>query len=122
MQQLPPLTLCNITRQIIEAEFCYPDFTSKQPKSKDLYKIRYLYVYVCRTTLNTPFTVIRETLPCYQYSKTIYQVFRRAYLRRKEPEFVANFLWVENKVKEQIKQLKINRVSPVVSPENKKDL
>ena len=104
--QPSPLTLCNITQQIIEAEFNLTELTTKQRDSTQLSQARYLYVYVCHSVLNVPFPVIRNTLTCYQYSKTIYQVFRRAYYRRKEPEFSLNVLWIEKRVRNELKRFK----------------
>jgi hypothetical protein len=89
-----PEDLCNTLKQIIEVEFNSPDFTTNPNSSKEFDKARYLYVYLCHVVLNIPFVEIRKTMTCYQYPKTIYQVFRRSYIRRKEPEFLSSCKWV----------------------------
>lgn len=74
----------NKLAEILEAEYSTPRFRECTDKNKEYDKSRYLYTWFAFNVLNTPRIIIRDTLPCYGYGKTIYQVIRRMYLRRKD--------------------------------------
>ena len=74
---------------IIEMEYLTPKFRELTKKSKEYDKARYLYVWYLFAILNIERTTIRQTLPCYGYGKTIYQVIKRMYLRRKDKELIS---------------------------------
>lgn len=76
--------LINKVAKIIEQEYCTPNFRKLTKKTKDYDKARYLYVWYLFTELNIERVKIRDTMPCYGYSKTVYQIIKRMYLRRKE--------------------------------------
>jgi hypothetical protein len=82
--------LINKVAEIIEQELCTPKFRELTKKTKDYDKARYLYVWYLFAELNVERIVIRSTMPCYGYSKTIYQIIKRMYLRRKEYEIKAD--------------------------------
>lgn len=72
--------------KILEIELSAPNFRKCTEKSKETDKARYLYIWISFNFLNMPRVAIRDTMPCYQYGKTIYQVLRRMYLRRKDQD------------------------------------
>ena len=78
----------NKLAEILEAEYSTPKFRECTDKNKEYDKSRYLYIWYAFNSLNTPRIIIRDTLPCYGYGKTIYQVIRRMYLRRKDKELI----------------------------------
>ena len=82
--------LINKVAEIIEQELCTPKFRELTKKTKDYDKARYLYVWYLFAELNVERIVIRSTMPCYGYSKTIYQIIKRMYIRRKEYEIKAD--------------------------------
>jgi hypothetical protein len=84
---------------IIEIEYLTPKFRELTKKSKDYDKARYLYVWYLFTELNIQRTTIRETLPCYGYSKTIYQIIKRMYIRRKDNDLKADIQMIKNGLK-----------------------
>jgi hypothetical protein len=86
--------LCLLAEQIIGSEFNAPNFTVVDINNSSYEKARYFYVYICRTHLNASHTLIRKTMPVYSYKKTVYQVFKRMWERRKKEdnEFVINCL------------------------------
>jgi hypothetical protein len=84
---------------IIEIEYLTPKFRELTKKSKDYDKARYLYVWYLFTELNIQRTTIRETLPCYKYSKTIYQIIKRMYIRRKDNDLKADIQMIKNGLK-----------------------
>lgn len=86
--------LCLLAEQIIGEEFNTPNFTRVTVGSSDYEKARYFYVYICRVHLNASPRLIRQTMPVYAYKKTVYQVFKRMWERRKKEdnEFVINCL------------------------------
>jgi hypothetical protein len=84
---------------ILEAEYDAPDFRKSELKTKNFDKARYLYIWFAFNEINVPRAVIRDTLSCYKYKKTIYQVIRRMYLRRKNPELLADINAVKHIVK-----------------------
>ena len=86
--------LCHLAEKIISREFNTPDLTKASVDSGEYDKARYFYVYICRVHLDAPFLVIRESMPVYKYPKTVYQVFKRMYERRKKEdnEFIINMI------------------------------
>jgi hypothetical protein len=80
--------LINKVAAIIEKEMLTPKFRELTVKDRDYDKARYLYIWVLFNELNVERVVIRDTLPCYKYGKTVYQVIRRMYLRRKDKELI----------------------------------
>ena len=87
--------LINKVAEIIEQELCTPKFRELTKKTKDYDKARYLYVWYLFAELNVERIVIRSTMPCYGYSKTIYQIIKRMYLRRKEYEIKADMQMIK---------------------------
>lgn len=94
MQSLCRFDMCELAAQLISAEFNAPAFCEVDGKTGDYEKARYFYTYFCHTHLNASFRLIRKTMPVYKYPKTVYQVFKRAYERRKENEnkFLLQFI------------------------------
>ena len=80
--------LINKVAAIIEREMLTPKFRELTVKDRDYDKARYLYIWVLFNEFNVERVVIRDTLPCYKYGKTVYQVIRRMYLRRKDIDFI----------------------------------
>jgi len=76
----------DILAKILEAELSVTDFRKSTEKNKEYDKARYLYIWIAFNSLNVSRVQIRDTMPCYGYGKTIYQVLRRMYLRRKDQE------------------------------------
>jgi len=96
--------LLGLLETIISEEFNASNFTMVDGKKMDHEKARYFYVYVAHTHVNASFRLIRRTMLVYKYPKTTYQVFKRAYERRKEQDnrFLIEYLKREfdNKVKD----------------------
>ena len=80
--------LINKVATIIETEMLTPKFRELTVKDRDYDKARYLYIWVLFNEFNVERVVIRDTLPCYKYGKTVYQVIRRMYLRRKDIDLI----------------------------------
>lgn len=80
--------LINKVAAIIEREMLTPKFRELTVKDRDYDKARYLYIWVLFNEFNVERVVIRDTLPCYKYGKTVYQVIRRMYLRRKDIDLI----------------------------------
>lgn len=78
----------NKVAKIIEREMLTPKFRELTIKCRDYDKARYLYIWYLFAELNIERIVIRNTLPCYGYGKTVYQVIRRMYLRRKDQDLI----------------------------------
>jgi hypothetical protein len=84
---------------ILEEELCAPNFRKSDLKTKNFDKARYLYIWFAFNEINIPRAVIRDTLSCYKYKKTIYQVIRRMYLRRKENEIKIDMQTIKSYLK-----------------------
>jgi hypothetical protein len=84
---------------IIEIEYLTPKFRELTKKSKEYDKARYLYVWYLFAELNVERIVIRSTMPCYGYSKTIYQIIKRMYLRRKDTDIKADVQMIKRFLK-----------------------
>lgn len=91
--------LINKVATIIEKEYCTPNFRKLTKKTKDYDKARYLYVWYLFAELNIERIIIRDTMPCYGYSKTIYQIIKRMYLRRKEYDIKADIEMIKTGLK-----------------------
>lgn len=91
--------LINKVAKIIEQELCTPKFRELTKKTKDYDKARYLYVWYLFAELNIERVTIRDTMPCYGYSKTIYQIIKRMYLRRKEYDIKADVEMIKIELK-----------------------
>jgi len=78
--------LCQLAEQIICEEFNTPNFTQVDINNSIYEKARYFYVYICRTHVNASPRLIRQTMPVYGYKKTVYQVFKRMWERRKKED------------------------------------
>jgi hypothetical protein len=83
---------------ILEAEYDAPDFRKCELKAKNYDKARYLYIWYAFNEINVPRSVIRDTLTCYSYKKTIYQVIRRMYFRRKKFDFIEEIKVLKKKL------------------------
>lgn len=94
MSSLCRFELCQLAEQIIGQEFNTPNFTRLTIGNSEYEKARYFYVYICRVHLNASPRLIRHTMPVYSYKKTVYQVFKRMWERRKKEdnEFLINSL------------------------------
>lgn len=75
--------------KLVESEFSAPGFTHLQITGKMYDEARYFFVYFAHVVLNIPFVELRNVMTCYTYNKTIYQVFKRAYYRRKQFDGIA---------------------------------
>jgi hypothetical protein len=80
---------------IIEIEYLTPNFRELTKKNKYYDKARYLYVWYLFAELNVERIIIRQTMPCYSYPKTIYQIIKRMYLRRKENDIKADMQMIK---------------------------
>lgn len=80
--------LINKVAAIIEKEMLTPKFRELTIKDRDYDKARYIYIWVLFNEFNIERVAIRDTLPCYAYGKTVYQVIRRMYLRRKDNDLI----------------------------------
>jgi hypothetical protein len=86
----PILSSLDKIASILEIEYDAPKFRESDLKTKNFDKARYVYIWYAFNEYNAPRSIIRDTLICYKYKKTIYQVIRRMYLRRKNPELLAD--------------------------------
>jgi hypothetical protein len=84
---------------IIEIEYLTPNFRELTKKNKHYDKARYLYVWYLFAELNVERITIRQTMPCYSYPKTIYQIIKRMYLRRKENDIKADMQMIKRFMK-----------------------
>ena len=95
------MLFCTLERlkETIEKELNTPDFLSVQGQKKEYFEARSIYVFFAVSVLNYSFSEVRNSIPYYQNQKTVYQVFRRQYNRRKQ--FDHN--WLVNQIKAKIK-------------------
>ena len=112
MQSLCTYDLCDLAAQIIADECSTPNFTIEKPKIKDYENARYLYVYFCHNHINASFPLIRRTMPCYTYSKTVHQVFRRMYFRRKDNDLKMTLHYITKEYDERLKNYKAVDIKP----------
>mgnify|MGYP000237523282 FL=1 len=112
MQSLCTFDLCELAAQIIADECSTPNFTIEKPKIKDYENARYLYVYFCHNHINASFPIIRRTMLCYKYPKTVHQVFRRMYLRRKDNNLKMTLHYITKEYEERLKEFKAVDVKP----------
>ena len=91
------MLFCTLERlkEAIEKELNTPGFLSVQGQKKEYFEARSIYVFFAVGVLNYSFTEVRKSIPYYQNQKTVYQVFRRQYNRRKQ--FDHN--WLINRIK-----------------------
>jgi len=113
MECLTRYDLCNLAAKIIGEEFNTPDFTTLRTNSKDYEKARYVYTWFCFNEINAPQRLIRQTLPCHKYSKTVYQVIRRMYERRKDNEVKFDLLSVKSRFNQELSSYKVKAIEPV---------
>jgi hypothetical protein len=106
MKSICRFELCELAAEIISKEFNTPNLTLVDGKTADHEKARYFYVYFCHTQLDASFLLIRKTMPVYKYPKTVYQVFKRAYERRKENENKFLLSWMKSEFDRRIEQYK----------------
>jgi hypothetical protein len=76
----------NNLAKILEAELSAEGFRECTEKQKNFDKARYFYIWIAFNHLNATRVSIRDSMPCYGYGKTVYQVIRRMYLRRKDSD------------------------------------
>lgn len=84
---------------ILEHEYNAPEFRTSKIKTKNYDKARYVYIWFAFNEINAPRSTIRDTLFCYKYKKTIYQVIRRMYLRRKDNDIKADLQMIKTYLK-----------------------
>lgn len=111
METICRFELCSLAADIISNELSTPNFTDNQIHSTDYNKARYLYVYFCHTSINASFRLIRKTLLCYEYPKTVYQVFSRSYKKRKGQEFAFYCSIFKSELDKQMKDYKGHQVT-----------
>ncbi len=120
MQTICRFELCNLAAEIIGEELSTPQFTDKTIFTHDYDKARYLYVYFCHTSINASFRLIRRTMLCYDYPKTVYQVFARSYKRRKDPEYHFYFTIFKSELEKKLKDYKGQEVTyPMIGKQMK---
>jgi hypothetical protein len=81
-----------------------PNFTNSSLESKQLQEARYHFVYFAFNRLNARPKLIQSFIRTYHYPKTVYQVIRRQYERRKQPEMIATQQSIELAFKEELKK------------------
>lgn len=106
MKSICRYELCELAASILEKEFNTPNLTQVDGNTSDHWKARYFYVYFCHTHLNASFMLIRRTMPVYKYPKTVYQVFKRAYERRKDNELKFTISWMKSEFEKKLQEYK----------------
>ena len=116
MECLTRYELCNIAAKVISEEYNTPDFNIAMAKKSDpseYEKARYAYVWFCFNEINAPQLLIRKTMLCYKYPKTVYQVIRRMYDRRKDNEVKFNLLNIKQCFNEEVNNYQQKSILPV---------
>lgn len=113
MECLTRYDLCSLAAKIIGEEYNTPDFTTLRTNAKDYEKARYVYTWFCFNEINAPQRLIRMTLPCHKYPKTVYQVIRRMYERRKDNEVKFDLLSIKSRFNEELNSYKVKAIEPV---------
>jgi len=103
--------LCSLAADIISKEFNTPKFT-EQGESKDYDRARYLYTWFCFNELNAPQRLIRHTMPCHKYPKTVYQVIRRMYLRRKDQDLKTDLAYIKSRFNVEMQKFESQDIKP----------
>lgn len=109
MPLVTDLDKCLIAERIIGKELNTPNFTRLTGVDGDYGKARHLYVYLCHVVLNIEFTKINKTMPVYGYKKTVYQVFRRAWEKRKENEIAADLHYLKTEIEKEVGKPPVRR-------------
>lgn len=114
MECLTRYDLCNLAAKIIGEEFNTPDFTSNKTLSKDYERSVYLYTWFCFNEINAPQRLIRHTLwQKHKYPKTVYQVIRRMYERRKDNEIRSDIQYIKNRFNKELANYTVRGIEPV---------
>lgn len=100
--ELCTFDLLEVLTKATESEFNVPRFYIGND-TKEKQEARYSFVFYAFNKLNARPTLIRRFLPCYKYPKTVYQVMRREYMRRKDTEHQTNQKCLEMAFKEKLK-------------------
>ena len=111
VDSLTRFELCQIAAEIISKEFNTPKFT-EQGESKDYDRSRYLYTWFCFNDLNAPQRLIRHTMPCHKYPKTVYQVIRRMYLRRKDQDLKTDLAYIKSRFNVEMQKFESQDIKP----------
>jgi hypothetical protein len=103
--------LCSLAADIISKEFNTPNFT-QEGETKDFNRSRHLYTYFCFTELNAPQTLIRSTLRYYKYPKTVYQVLRRVYFKRKDQDLKTDLAYIKSRFHVELQRFEAQDIKP----------
>jgi hypothetical protein len=103
--------LCSLAADIISKEFNTPNFT-QEGETKDFNRSRHLYTYFCFTELNAPQTLIRSTLRYYKYPKTVYQVLRRVYFKRKDQDLKTDLAFIKSRFHVELQRFEAQDIKP----------
>jgi hypothetical protein len=103
VMELCTYDLLNCAAIATAKELNTPNFTNSSLESKQLQEARYHFVYFAFNRLNARPKLIQSFIRTYHYPKTVYQVIRRQYERRKDPEHQSNMKCIELAFKESLK-------------------
>ena len=102
MQHLCTYDLLNVAIRATELETGAVGFATATSEAKAMQEARYHFVYYAFTKLNARPKMIQSFIRSYHYPKTVYQVIRRQYERRKQPEMASVQKCIEIAFKEQL--------------------
>ena len=111
MDSLTRFDLCNLAAEIISKEYNTPNFT-ENGEGKDYQKARYVYTWFCFVELNAPQRLIRQTMTCHKYPKTVYQVIRRMYNRRKEQDIKSDLQFIKQRFHVELQRFEAKDIKP----------
>jgi len=92
--------LLNLAVIATAKELDTPNFTDSSFDNKQLAEARYHFVYFAFTKLNARPKLIQSFIRSYRCPKTVYQVIRRQYERRKDVQQQTNLKFIEQAFKE----------------------
>jgi len=96
--------LLNLAVIATAKELDTPNFTDSSFDTKQLAEARYHFVYFAFTKLNARPKLIQSFIRSYRCPKTVYQVIRRQYERRKQPDVQATQHGIEIAFREELKR------------------
>ena len=102
MQHLCTYDLLNVAIKATELETGAVGFATATSEAKVMQEARYHFVYYAFTKLNARPKMIQSFIRSYHYPKTVYQVIRRQYERRKQPEMIATQQCIDISFREQL--------------------
>ena len=114
MESLTRFDLCNLAAEVISKELSTPDFTNKKTGKRDYEHARYLFVWFCFNDINASPKMINNILfPCWGYKKTVYQVIRRMYEKRKDETIKSDLESVRFEYRQQLNKYVVQGIKPL---------